>query len=135
MSARVVGWREWVTLPALGIDRIEAKVDTGARTSTLHATTIEGFRRHGREWVRFLPPGADRAVELAPSDRRDVRSSTGHTQSRYVIETPLVIGTIETIVELTLTDRSRMRYPMLIGRTALAGRFLVDPSRVYLAGG
>jgi hypothetical protein len=134
MSERILGWREWVVLPALGGLRLEAKLDTGARTSTLHAETIEPFRRRGRGWVRFSTAGDGTRLELPAIDRRDVRNSTGHTQARYVVETDLVLATVTVRIELTLTDRSRMRYPMLIGRTALAGRFVVDPARVHLGG-
>jgi hypothetical protein len=133
MALVTLGWREWVVLPDLGGLELEAKLDTGARTSTLHAQQIEGFRRRGRDWVRFLPASARDVVELPIVDRRDVRSSTGHTQARYVIETDLVVGAAELHVELTLTDRSRMRYSMLVGRTALAGRFVIDSSQVHLA--
>jgi len=72
------------------------------------------------------------SIELPTIDRRDVRSSTGHTQERYVVETDLIVGSVSLRIELTLADRSRMRYPMLVGRTALAGRFVVDPARVHL---
>jgi hypothetical protein len=131
---RIIGWREHVALPALGLDVIEAKIDTGARTSTLHATRIEGFQRAGRAWVRFVADhDADGSrglpIEAPLLDRRRVRSSTGHATRRPVIETVLEIAGERTTIELTLTDRSRMRYPLLIGRAAIAGRFLVDPGQ------
>jgi hypothetical protein len=133
MALVTLGWREWVVLPDLGGLELEAKLDTGARTSTLHARGIEVFRRRGREWVRFLPPEAHTTIEMPTLEHREVRSSTGHTQSRYVIQTTLALGVETFLVELTLTDRSRMRYPMLVGRTALAGRFVIDASQVHLA--
>jgi len=133
MALVTLGWREWVVFPALGDLKLEAKLDTGARTSTLHAEAVETFRRRGRAWVRFTTSGSGRLIELPTIDRRDVRSSTGHTQERYVVETDLIVGAVSMHIELTLADRSRMRYPMLVGRTALAGRFAVDPARVHLA--
>jgi hypothetical protein len=134
-TVTTLGWREWVALPHLGGLRLEAKLDTGARTSTLHATSIEAFERDGRTWVRFVTPGAAGPVEAPAVDHRDVRSSSGHSDRRYVIETQIVLAGDVVDVELTLTNRSRMRYPMLVGRTALAGRFAVDPARVHLAAG
>jgi len=138
----VLGWREWVALPRLGIPRIKAKVDTGARTSTLHALDIEHFEEEGRERVRFLVHPQHRSDELEVVctadvvDRRGVRSSIGHRQHRVVIATTLALSPeLVWPIEVTLTSRSDMRFRMLLGRTALRGHMLVDPGRSYLTGG
>ncbi len=138
----IVGWREYLDLPDLGLTRIKAKVDTGARTSTLHALDIEHFREDGRERVRFLVHPQHRADDLEEIctadvvDRRGVRSSIGHRQHRVVIETTLALSAeLAWPIEVTLTSRSDMRFRMLLGRTALRGHMLVDPGRSYLTGG
>ncbi len=130
-----------MSLPLLGLDSIKAKIDTGARTSCLHAFRVRGFRRAGDLWVRFgmHPDQASTArvveCEARVIDRRAVTDSGGHTRTRYVIESDLGIGSRVWPAEITLTNRDTMRFRMLIGRTALKNRFLVDPALSFVAGG
>lgn len=135
-----LGWREWIGFPDIGIDQIKAKVDTGARTSCLHAFMVEPFERDGVPWVRFdiHPSQTDNSKVVsckAPVlDQRVVRDSGGHEELRYVIETPMTIGANVHKVEVTLSDRDSMKFRVLLGRTAIQGQYLVDPSRSYLVG-
>ena len=139
MAKQPLGWREWLSLPGLGIEAIKAKVDTGARTSALHAFRVEAFQRDAEEWVRFsmhpLQDNTDLVVECeAPViDQRVVRDSGGHSEMRYVIETTIGIGDQTITAELTLTDRENMKFRMLLGRTALKQGYTVDPARSYLS--
>jgi hypothetical protein len=134
----VVGWREWVALPGLGIGRIKAKVDTGARSSALHALDLEMVERDDGIWVRFTVLPLQRShrgevgVEAPLLDRRSVRSSSGRAEMRPVIEVDVEIGGLRFPVEMTLTRRDQMGFRMLLGRTAVRRRFLVDPGRSYL---
>lgn len=133
-----LGWREWVALPGLGIERIKAKVDTGARTSTLHAFSLQPFVENGREKVRFdmhpLQHNTKRVItcEADVIDIRWVTDSGGHSEERYVIKTPIVIGGHTWAIEVTLTERDTMMFRMLLARNAIRGRYTVDPARSFL---
>ncbi|XSG82934.1 MAG: ATP-dependent zinc protease [Methyloligella sp. ZOD6] len=133
-----IGWREWVGLPDLGVAAIKAKIDTGARTSAIHAWKIEPFQRGGQVWLRFElhPEQRSKAgaitCEAPAADRRQVRSSGGHVTKRYVIKTTLALGTEMWPIELTLINRDEMGFRMLLGRTALKNGVLIDPARSFL---
>ena len=140
MASKVVlGWREWVALPGLGIAAVRAKVDTGARTSSLHVDAQWRLVEGGAPWVGFrLSPGVpgQRAIEaVAPIvDEREVTDSGGHRSRRVFLGASLRLGGVEREIELNLADRAGMRFPMLLGRTAMARVFTIDPARSFLHG-
>lgn len=132
----VIGWNEWVELPQLGLPLIKAKVDTGARTSALHAFSIETFKHRGAPWVRFQihPLQADKKLavicEAPVVDRRLVTDSGGKSERRLVIETLAHIAGVTRRIEITLTNREKMVFRMLLGRQAISKfEFLVNPSQ------
>jgi hypothetical protein len=132
----VLGWREWLTLPELGIARLRAKVDTGARSSALHVDAQWRFSEAGAPWVGFrLTPGkagSEVCEAAAPIlDEREVADSGGRRTCRVFIDTLLRIADSERRIEVNLVDRGAMRFPMLLGRTALEGMFTVDPSSSF----
>lgn len=136
----IIGWREWVRMPELGIDHIKAKVDTGARTSSLHAFDIHEFVRDGTPYVRFLIHPEQRrarpeiAAELPLLARRRVRDSGGKVELRPIVETQVELHGERWPIELTLTSRDAMGFRMLLGRQAIRGHFIVDPGASYYAG-
>lgn len=135
-----IGWREWTALPDLGIEGIKAKIDTGARTSTLHAFYVEPFHERGVAMVRFGVHPLQRTDRLVTDclaeirDRRWVSDSGGHREQRYVILTTVVLGPHRWPIEMTLTNRDTMSFRMLLGRSAIKRRFLVNPGASYLVG-
>ena len=138
--AAVVGWREWVALPQAGVDWVKAKIDTGARSSSIHAFDLESFEKDGQEWVRFSIHPWQRSDEdhvelsLPVLDRREVRSSNGQTEQRYAVALDVTLAgrTITTV--MTLSNRDEMGFRMLIGREALERGFLVDSAISYAGG-
>lgn len=140
-QGQLIGWREWVSLPGLGIDWIRAKIDTGARTSALHAVEIRPFDESGEEWVSFIArPHSGGALDRSKVPCRarlvgirPVKNSGGIAEHRHVVLTPIVVGNKRFDIEITLTNRAEMGHEMLFGRSALRkGRFLVHPSSSYL---
>jgi hypothetical protein len=140
-QTNILGWREWASLPDLGITWLKAKVDTGARTSALHAFETERFERDGQAWVRFRvrPKQKDDSTvcycEAAVIDERVVTDSGGHKEKRPVIRTQLRLGDQQFDIEVTLTNRDSMLFRMLIGRTAIKGNFMVSPGQSFVLGG
>ncbi|TRX22244.1 30S ribosomal protein S6--L-glutamate ligase [Flavobacterium franklandianum] len=139
-SKIILGSEEWCTLPELGIPSIKARVDSGAKTSALHAKNIAPFIKDGQNWVKFdINPIQNNVKTIihceAPLvDKRVVKSSSGFREQRYVIQTSLEIGNSIWIIEMTLTNRDSMGFRMLLGREAMSGRVLVDPEQQYLLG-
>jgi hypothetical protein len=137
-SKIVVGWREWIALPELGIPAIKAKIDTGARSSSLHAFDVELLERDGQSWVRFVVHPLQRncqttlQVEAPVLEFRHIRSSSGHITHRPVIRTEIELDKSRWAIDLTLAARDEMGFRMLLGREALRGRFAVDPGRSYM---
>lgn len=136
----VIGWREWISLPDLGIETIKAKVDTGARSSSLHAYDLHRFERESEEWIRFkVHPVQRRTHEIVEAEARifeyrSVRSSSGKATMRPVILTSIELLGISWPVELTLANRDEMGFRMLLGREAFRQRFFVDAGKSYYGG-
>lgn len=136
----LLGWREWVALPALGLHALRAKVDSGARTSALHVHDEECFERDGVEWVRFRVDDGDRGTtplrgEAPVADRRVVTDSGGHRRLRVFIRTQLQLPDGRGWpIELNLAERRNMSFPMLLGRSALPRGTMVAPRRSFLLG-
>ncbi|ADT86233.1 ATP-dependent zinc protease [Vibrio sp. Vb2880] len=134
----IVGWRETLSLPGLGIDQINAKIDTGARTSCLHAFKVESFMKDEALWVRFwIHPLQHNEEEVTVCeaevvDERTVRDSGGHEETRFVIRSDLSLGGETWPAEITLTNRENMAFRMLLGRTAMHHRIVVDPTESFL---
>ena len=139
-DSTIAGWREWVGLPGCDVAWVKAKLDTGARSSAIHAFDVEELERDGEPWVRFSIHPWQRSsedaatVECRVHDRRTVRSSSGHEAERYVVQLEVRLMGRAVTAEVTLTSRDEMGFRMLIGREALRQGFLVDPSRSYLGG-
>jgi hypothetical protein len=135
---KIIGWREWVSLPDLEIAALKVKVDSGARTCALHATKIRYLEKHdGETWVSFLvcinqKTHATKRVRAPLVEQRVVRSSLGHATLRPVIRTTVQIGDESWPVEVTLVNRDPMGFRMLLGRQALRGRYLIHPARSFI---
>jgi hypothetical protein len=140
MGRTIIGWREWVSLPDLGIERIKAKIDTGARTSALHAFQVRRARVEGVDGLRIGVHPLQRRSDIehfffAPIvGERWVTDSGGHREKRYVIETRLFMNGFSWPIELTLTNRDSMRFRLLLGRTAMHERVMIQPDKSYLLG-
>lgn len=138
-ESKLIGWREWVRLPDIGIEHMTCKVDTGAKNSALHAFQVEPFDKEGEAWVRFWihttpdDPNISQICEAKIVDQREVTDSSGNTSLRYFIDTTIEIGNQSLKVPMSLTARDTMAYKMLLGRTAIrkAG-YWVDPEHSYL---
>ena len=136
----IIGWREWVSLPELNIPAIKAKIDTGARTSALHAFDTEVFETDGQQKIRFGVRPMQKKKEIVLycvadfQEQRMVTDSGGHRELRYVIRTPVSLGDRVWSIEITLTRRDTLKFRMLVGRSALRMQLLIDPEKSYLMG-
>lgn len=134
----IAGWREWGQLPDLGLEKIKVKLDTGAKTSALHAFDLSTFTHMGAEWLRFdVHPFQDNdnithTCTCPIVDYRWITSSTGHSQKRFIIQTTLKLGEYSSLIDISLANRDEMGFRMLIGRNALKGQILVDSSHSFL---
>ncbi|MDX1707596.1 MAG: RimK/LysX family protein [Desulfobacterales bacterium] len=136
----IIGWKEWIALPKLGIPAIKAKIDTGARTSALHTFSLEEFHADGQRMIRFGIHPLQRRKDIecfceAPVlEQRRVKDSGGHFEKRYVIQTTAKLGAVSWPIKITLTNRDPMLFRMLLGRKAVENRFLINPGWPYLSG-
>jgi hypothetical protein len=135
---KIIGWREWVSLPELGLTSIKAKIDTGARTSALHAFSLQPFKEGNQDRIRFdihpLQNNITKVVTCVADiiDKRWVSDSGGHREERFVIQTTMLMGVRKFPIEITLTERDTMLFRMLLGRSAIRKRFMVNPARSFL---
>lgn len=139
-SYTLAGWREWVSLPGLGVPWVKAKLDTGARSSAIHVFDLEELERDGERWARFRIQPWQKSDEDAVEaecpvlDTREVRSSSGHSEERLVVAMDLTLMGRTLPVEVTLANRDEMGFRMLVGREALRQGYAVDPGASYLGG-
>lgn len=140
-TKNTLGWKEWVSLPSLGIKRLKCKVDTGAKNSALHAFEVDEFQKDNETWVRFSihiddkDPSKTRSCEAKVMDVRSVSDSGGNITQRYFIETWIEIGDQRVKAPVSLTARDTMAFKMLLGRTAIRSfQYIVNPSKSYLQG-
>jgi len=136
---REIGWREWIALPDLGIPRIKAKIDTGARTTALHAVELNVVKKGGLEWVEFSVPFSglpkDQRFTAPIVDEREIKNTSGQKELRYIIESTLVLNERHWRIELSLANREKMEFEVILGRTAIRWHgYLINPGRSYLAG-
>jgi hypothetical protein len=132
-----LGWREWAVLPGLGLPRMRAKIDTGARSSALHVDAQWRFVEGGAPWVGFRVRCGKRRVRMVEAaapllDEREVIDSGGHRGLRPFLRTRLWLAGHERAIEINLADRGGMLFPLLVGRSALGGAFTIDPARSFL---
>lgn len=136
----MIGWQEWCSLPAIHIPAIKTKIDTGAKTSALHASEIEFFHRDNKSFVRFIVqplkkvPSIQQHCHAPVIDQRLITNSGGQKESRYIISTPIRLGNLSWEIEIGLTNRNQLIFPMLLGRDALKGKIIVDPGRILCQG-
>ncbi|MGB5865018.1 MAG: RimK/LysX family protein [Sulfitobacter sp.] len=133
----VIGWHECISLPELDLENFAIKVDTGAKTTALHAEEIETFYKGTEKWVRFLSPAIEgtppKICEFPVFTKRDITNTSGTPETRIVIRTPMVLGGRKWKIDISLTDRGSMRFPLILGRRAVRGRnILVHPGKSYL---
>lgn len=134
---KIVGWREFVSLPDLDIEHLRSKVDSGAKTSAIHAENQEVFARDGVGWVRFHFPSSEenqyKILEAPIFDRREIKNTGGVPERRIIIKTTLLIGAHQTDIEVSLADRKKMGFDLILGRTALRSLgLMINPSRSFI---
>jgi len=135
-----IGWQEWCALPKLHIPAIKTKIDTGAKTSALHAWDIDTFHRHGELYVHFMVHPIQRNSRIHcfctshVVDKRSIMNTAGHKENRYIITTPITLGSTTWEIEIGLTNRDPLAFRMLLGRDALKGHTLIDPAKTLCQG-